>query len=253
MIKVFTVDSESPSVTRLGFQTNVQISGFVRDYNNDVCVRFGNSKKLYENSRDKSNQTNYRDFPNVLNLRTSIRANVNKLLALEKLSGVVSVPNILRMEVPNGTKAVIRNYEHSSGSGFEIVNGPIDINWRQKFGTQFLECEKEFRVWTIGNKTLVGKRIATTPEQQRQFPCRSKWGYSFHTDGFPRLREQAIQAAQALNLDISAADVLWDENQRKYVFLELNSCPTIEGQTLIRFFQNGIRDLARQKFPRLTV
>ena len=255
MIKLFTPDSETSSAQRLGFQVLSHVEGYSSNYLQDVCVRWGFSGKVYQNEADKRNKINYGDFPNVINSRRNIRFNVNKLLASEKLGQVVNVPRIFRMEVPNGVKAVVRPHEHSSGNGFSVVNGPIDIDWREMYGTEFIPTEKEFRCWWVGNKTMVGRRIATTPEQQRQHPCRSKWGYSFvnNNNEFPKLREQTLLAARTMGLEMGAADVLWDEVNRKYYILELNSSPTIEGRVITDFFRNGIIEVARQKFPNLRI
>jgi hypothetical protein len=247
-IKIYTCNSEVDSVRSLGFDVSVEIGGnYAPSFSNDCVIRWGNSRRIYNNASDKNNGI-VSEFPNVINSGKAIKANLNKLRSIEVMSTIVKTPKTFTFEVPEGVKAVIRPLEHSGGAEFNLVTGPYEIQ-EGYYGVEFLETDSEFRCWFINGKTLVGRRVATTEEQRRQAPCRSKWGYEYIHSEFAKLREQTLKAAKLLGIEVGASDVLKVGNE--YVFLEINTAVSCDTNTVREFYKAGINEYARQKFPRL--
>lgn len=229
-IQLYTINSEFKSAQKMGFFTTCS---FCKLNPAKIIIRWGNSNR------------DHKDFPFVINPSISIERNCDKLETLERISKLVVTPKIYSCKIPEGKRAVVRRYAHSSGTEFEVCSGPYILP-EGFFGTEFLETDEEYRVWFCGNKTFVAKRVPLTEDDQKAFPCRSNWGYSYRFKGFTLLRQQTIKCAKELGLDCGAADVL--KVNGKYVFLELNSAPSIDTKTLITFFSENLKELITKKF-----
>lgn len=242
MIKILTIGSELKSAQKLGFDTSKHFAGYVKNY--DAVIRWGNSTLFYNNEKE----TRLGEFKNVINPSAAIALNCQKNQALAKLSTVVPTPDLYKENVPDGVEVVYRPWDHSHGRGFSTKKGPLAIDWGY-YATQFIKTENEFRVWFVGNQTFCAKRVALNDNDTKAYPCRSNWGYSY-CDYVPTiLHEHTLNAAKVIGLECGAADVLF--YKRKYYFLELNSAPTIDTNKLKTFFQNGINQLVKEKFPTL--
>lgn len=245
-IKLFTIKSELESAKRLGFSTSTILDGVVADkHENDVVIRWGRSDNIY---KDKT-YNEMGDFTNVLNPASAIARNCNKGRARELMSKVVTTPKVYKREVPSGVTAVLRPLEHSSGRDFIIKKGPYVFNtsW---YATEFLETDEEYRVWFCGESTFYAQRVALNGEDVgNKFPCRSNWGYSYRNYVPESLHDDTLAAAKAIGLEFGAADVL--KYNGKFYFLELNSAPSIDTNTLERFFKTNLKLLMVKKFPNL--
>lgn len=245
MIKLLTIKSELESAKKLGFEAVTQFeSDFTSDLANDIIVRWGNSGLYYKDRYSYSAC----DFNNVINTSSAIRANCHKLNATKKLSTVVDVPNLYHNVIPDGKKTVVRPIEHAAGSDFAIKTGPFQLSYNY-YATEFIDTENEYRVWFCGKEVFACRRVPLNEADEKAFPCRANWGYSYLSSVPKSLKDKTLAAAKKIGLEIGAADVL--EKDGKYYFLELNSAPSIDTNTLIRFYKNGIEKLAKKKFSKL--
>jgi hypothetical protein len=166
--------------------------------------------------------------------------NCNKEAAHEKLSRAVTTPQRYYGNVPENTLAVIRPVEHSGGSGFTVVPGPKPVP-SGHYAMKYIKTDKEYRVWYALGKMLVARRVPMrgTAQGDEQYPCRSEWGYTYRESGsLPVLEQQTDRAFQRMDLDFGAADVLWDETNRKWYFLELNTAPSLDHAPVLSLFTN---------------
>jgi hypothetical protein len=245
MIKLLTISSELESAQKLGFETVTEFqSDFVSDLSKDIVVRWGNSGLYY---KSKTSYTTC-DFDNVINPSSAIRKNCHKLRALQTLAEIVDIPKIYHDAVPKEQKIVLRRTEHAAGSDFFVKTGPMKVDYGY-YATEFIETETEYRVWFCGKETFACKRVPLNQADEKAFPCRANWGYSYLPSVPKSLHNKTLAAAKKIGLEIGAADILVSNG--KYFFLELNSAPSIDTNSLIRFYKNGVEKLAKQKFPNL--
>jgi hypothetical protein len=245
MIRILTVKPELLSANRFGFNVSTNLHDKpIESYDKDVVIRWGNSYKILNRNGD------YRDFKMVLNPAKSIRNNCDKYGSLVKLSAVVKTPQIFKDKVPSGKTAVVRPFVHEcAGKDFKIQKGPFNIP-QGYYATEYLETDREYRVWFCNGKTLVVKRVPPTEDLRGQKnPCRSLWGYFFVEPSLvPQvLRDDTLKAAKALELDFGAADVLRLPNY-DYRFLELNTAPSMDSRTAREFFITNFKKLIKERF-----
>ena len=242
MIKLITINSELKSAKKLGFPTIVPNDYIVESQHspNDIIIRWGNSRNLWDDAIIRK-----REFRNVINHADKIRFNCQKHKSLAKLGDVVKVPKIYTRNVPDKLKVVVRNYEHTGGQDFVIKKGPFDLQSGQ-FAAEFYQTDIEYRVWFCGGKTFCARRVPLNKEDLKARPCRANWGYRYQRIS-ESLKEQTLLAAEHLGLEVGAADILVYKG--KYIFLELNTAPTIDTGRLITFFKKNLNLLLKNKFP----
>lgn len=234
MVTILTIESELESAKSLGYPTVLECDSRTTD----TVIRWGNSA-----------MPDGREFTKVVNTSKAIRLNCHKLRALEKMSEVVNTPKIYKQKVPSKKLALLRPFNHTGGEDFRVVTGPKDVP-PEYYGTDWIKTKTEYRVWFAWDHTLCAKRVRVLPDgpdgkgwkndtsPEPEFPCRSEWGYKF-MDYVPNpLHADTIKAARLIGLDTGAADVLI--RGEKYIFLELNSAPTVDVDRLRRFYQNAI-------------
>ena len=240
-VVVITCGNEIESAERLGFKTTHVGGDYVKKYEKDVVVRWGNSTPAYSNDG-----AHHGEYTNVINTAESIRRNCNKFQALRLLSQVVFVPAIYEKKVPTGVLAVIRPIEHAAGNGFNVVTGP-HVVIAGSYGTRFLQTPTEYRVWFCGDRTMCGRRVKMKINEEQKYPCRSNWGYEFSGGVSMDLHRQTMAAAKIIGLDSGAADLLYYKG--KYYFLELNSAPSVDHRVVREFYQVSLDKLFRERFP----
>jgi hypothetical protein len=241
-VKIITIDSEKESAERLGFDTITRGGDYAHKLDNHIVVRWGNSVWAF------TREGKHCEYKNIVNPAQAIRNNVMKRDALKKLAQVVMVPAIYEKKVPTGVLAVIRPMEHAAGNGFNVVEGPYDVQ-RGTYGTRFLQTPTEYRVWFCGNQTMCGRRVKMRINEEQKYPCRSNWGYEFSGGVSMDLHRQTVLASRKLGLDCGAADLLY--HRGKYYFLELNSAASVDHRVVREFFQNSLDRLFRERFPGL--
>jgi hypothetical protein len=241
---LMTYDGDKSSAVKLGFPLGGTPPGYIEEHNNEVIVRWGNSRTVRSTGGAL-------DYQFVLNPRRSISLNCDKLASTRKLAEVVGTPRIYQHRIPPGVTAVVRPIEHMAGQGFQITKGPYDIP-EGHYATEFIKTDMEVRVWFCGQHTMVGKRERSTDNSEH--PCRSEWGYEFRTSGRtgrpivfdPLLISETLRACKKMGLDAGAADVLYRAGE--CFFLELNSAPAIDHWRIQDFFQRYLPLCAKEKY-----
>ena len=242
-IKVLTCESEQKSAEKLGFKTHTYLGDYVNKYNNNIVIRWGNSKSAFgDNGRREF------EFKQVINPANKIRRNCQKNIAIKLMAQVVNVPTIYEKTIPKDTLAVVRPLEHAAGNGFSVKKGPFKIE-PGTYGTKFIKTDTEYRVWFCGDKTMCGRRVKMKVNETQEYACRSNWGYEFSTGIAPELHYQTLLAAKKIGLDFGAADLLYYKG--KYWFLELNSAPSVDHRIVREFYQQGLQILMAKKFPEM--
>jgi hypothetical protein len=244
-IKVLTIRSELESASKLGYSTHDYVGNYCSQYDNDIIIRWGNSRLIYDSPANGK----LGEFKNVLNPSEVIRRNCQKANATKLLSQVVNVPTLWEKAVPANVLAVVRPHEHSSGYGFSVKKGPFKLS-PETYATRYLDVTKqggEYRVWFCGNKTMAGKRYKMECNEEQEYPCRSMWGYEFCGGISKDLHAQTLLAAKKIGLEFGAADVLFFKG--KWYFLELNSAASLDHRVVREFFQKNMELLIKKKFP----
>jgi hypothetical protein len=241
MIRILTIPSEIEYLKRLGYPVSSHIVGRVEDFDRDIIIRFGNSSLFYDR--------NYRsaEFRNVLNPASNISSNINKIGTRKKLSSVVNVPRTFYKYTPNNGVFVIRNRNHSAGSGFRVREAKgqsIRLNEGREYASEYIFGD-EFRMWFVGNRTMRALRYSATGINPR-FACKSKWSYEYCNTVSEDLHNQVLLGARTLGLSFGAADVI--RNNGRWYFLEYNTAPSIDTATLRRFFKRNFDSLIRERF-----
>ena len=240
-IKVFTISSEAESVRRLGLPTFIgEIPEYLDHYKDDICLRFGNSRSVFDRKDCK------KEFKNVINTSKAIRANCEKFESRKKLLAAgVSCPKVYMGNLPAG-KFVVRPLEHSAGSQFSVREGPCEIN-SGEYGSEFLKSKTEVRVWVCGKAALMAKRVPLKDVDDKRGLCRSQWGYSFVYKQVPQDIYNSCQLAlKTLNLKFGAFDIILYAG--KHFILEGNSSPTIDLVRLERFYKENLLKLMKEEF-----
>lgn len=241
-IVLFTIDSEYKSACRLGFDTYYYLYDHkIEDYDNFIVIRWGcGSNAVFKDGKEA-------DFKNVINPVKSIQLNIKKKMALKKISECATTPKIFEKYVPKNKFVVYRPDNHSGGRGFKVNKGPFRIQ-KYFYATEFINCDREFRVFFCNNKTLMCRRITYNKDKMKeQFKCRSLWNYSFYKRVPNNLHEQIITAANKLKLEFGAFDILYKNG--KYYFLECNTAPTLDNKLIVSFFKDNLLELIKKKFP----
>jgi len=241
-IKVITIGSELESAQRLGYKTSTNSQNYARDYENYVIIRWGNSGPCMLSDGQRSG-----DYKNVINPADKIRLNCLKNKSTKLLAQVVNVPALYEKNIPENVLAVVRPIEHSAGSGFSVKKGPLELQ-EGTYATKFLKTEAEYRVWFCGKRTMGGRRVKMSCNEEQEFPCRSKWGYEFCDSISKDLHNQTLLAAKKIGLDCGAADILFYKG--KWYFLELNSAPSVDHRVVREFYQNALKELISYKFKK---
>jgi hypothetical protein len=241
MIKILTIDSELESAKKLGFQTFTYLDENVRNSDKDIIIRWGYGGN-YKDELDKP-----ADFLNVINPAKSIQLNCRKNVALRTLSRVVNTPKMYLRKVPSNNKYYVhRPTSHTEGRNFYVQKSPFKVKqWH--YATEFINTDKEIRVWFCGNKTVCAYRVTKSKERLAQkFPSRALWPYRFIKRVPINLHKQTLLAAKAIGLEFGACDILIKNG--KYYWLECNTAATLDSNILIDFYKSGLQKLVKQKF-----
>lgn len=166
----------------------------------------------------------------------------NKYEELERLHrNAVSVPRHCLADVYGSGSISLpllaRRFNHRGGSDIRLCGTPQAVRfWSQRrdFFTQYIENDREFRVWVYRNSHLgTYEKILRYPSKQRRAVGRNyKNGYSFELvrkEEVPREAvELGVRAIAAMGWDFGAVDIIHGRDGVWYV-LECNSAPGVEG------------------------
>ena len=129
-----------------------------------------------------------------------------------------------------------------SGRGIVMAESPEQLVYAPLY-TRYKKKKKEFRVHVFKGQVIdiAEKRRSrqVTREQTIQDFVRNHInGWIFCRTDIQEpagLRELAIRATQALELDFGACDIIWNEHENMCYVLEVNTAPGVEGTTLERY------------------
>ncbi len=262
-ILVLTCDSELPSAQKLGFPTkshNQLIwNAKVEDFDKTLVIRWGSgvdfSSRIVSppiinlTSVPKFQPPKKFDVKHCINPSKAIQINCVKSVALRKMSRFVGTPKMKIYRVTNKQLYVHRPHQHTGGQNFSVQRGPFKVT-RGWYATQFLNVEREFRVWFCNGETLVAERITYNKDKQKEkYQCRSTWCYRhFHRPNKP-LHAMVLNAAKAVGLESGCADILF--HKKKYYFTELNSAPSLDMPLLVDFFKKNLTNMVKERYPGL--
>lgn len=139
----------------------------------------------------------------------------------------------------NGLTVMCRKLLRShSGNGIvvshstqELVNAPLYVQYKKK--------KKEFRVHVfLGEVIDVQQKRRKAGEEVNTYirSFANGWVYAREDLVEPQgLRELALKAVAALELDFGAVDIIWNAHENQCYCLEVNTAPGLEGTTLEKY------------------
>lgn len=192
---------------------------------------------------------------NVLNRPECIQHVTNKLSFFRTLKGASLTPSFTtnkeeaKQWIEKGTRVVCRTLLNASeGRGIvlaskasELVEAPLYVSYVPK--------KDEYRVHIFDGEVIdVQKKV-----WKREHP-NPNWEIRNHRNGFiytrtdlnppEAVQEVAQLAFSAFSIDFGAVDVIWTENKKRALALEINTAPGLEGQTIVSY-ANALKERLR--------
>ena len=194
----------------------------------------------------------------VFNPPHKVRVASNKLLAFEKMKGLVSIPEFTTdIEVAKGWCAIGKrvvcrtSLNGHGGEGIKIARNVSEIVEAPLY-TQYIKKEKEYRVHVGPNEMEIYVHQKILPSS---FTGEPNFDVRNHANGFifvtptssvpPNVMAQASQAISVLELDFGAVDVIYNDYHQTAYVLEVNTAPGIEGRT-VEFYRQSFTALHRR-------
>lgn len=206
----------------------------------DQLVRWGSRKRIQ-----------YIPSEQTVNRRTRIARNTNKFKSLEIMDDAgVPVPEYSRDPTDLSYPMLGRRESHSQGSDIALILQAKDYQYYPSdFYTKYKPVEREFRVHVIdGEPVKVNKKLRRNEVERREYEPHVRnyeSGYVFgQSEGPPEdhpASEPAVEAVNALELEIGAADVIKSEDGNYYV-LEVNTAPSLSEANL-QVYGDAIADM----------
>lgn len=223
---IVTIPSEETSAKALGFP--VYLEQPPRAVKDTTLLRWGCGDSAETRS-------------DVLNPGPAIALNVRKYSATKEMAKTVNTARVYVGNVPDKIEVIIRPFAHTGGAGYRPRKGPCEVE-EGCYAVEAIKTKNEYRVWFCPTDTMMAKRVPLDDKQNKEweekYPCRSEWGYRF-LDYVPKdLANDVRRAQKAIGLDFGAADVL--ELDGKWLFLELNSAPSIDCPRILRFYKRAL-------------
>lgn len=193
----------------------------------DYIVRWGSRRSV-----------RYRPREDVINSRSSLRGNTNKLQSLRTLEDAgVTVPPFSTN--PNDLEWPLlgRETEHARGSDINLILQQRDVDLTDNdFYVKYIPTKLEYRMHVANGEVFKVHEKRLRHEAENHPYIRN------HQNGWvfvdPRRREPdhdlAVEALDALGLDFGAVDVIRGEDDVEYV-LEVNSAPSLDEANLRRY------------------
>lgn len=243
-------------LTELGLDTKrLKLTGSrFRPNSEHIVINWGNVEDIPSWYNDSSND--YR----ILNKQSAIKVAKNKKKTFDKLRTVVGLADMIPENTTdmaeanqwahNGNKVFCRTLlESSSGNGItvassqaQMVNAPLYVKG--------INIKHEYRVHVINNNTLIQRKAKLNSDAPHQDIRNHDNGYHFinefsMTDSLKEfLQLVAKRAVQGLGLDFGSVDVVTTEEGHVKI-LEVNSASGISAPTVIEFYANNFKALAR--------
>lgn len=182
----------------------------------------------------------------VLNKDVSVAA--NKLKTFEKLKDKEYCPKFWTKKEDvvwrKNTKIVARTILNGhSGKGIEIADMP-NLLVDAPLYVEYVPKKEEYRVHVVKGESIHIQRKARkkdVPDEKVNWQVRNHAnGFIFQQDDFVApdgVVAAAIDAVATLGLDFGAADVIWNDKDKKAYVLEVNTAPGIEGTTVQKYVE----------------
>lgn len=182
-----------------------------------------------------------------LNAKAGRQNKYKELVALDN-AGVRTIP-FSKSAGHLRTPMLGRSFQHDNGDDI-VIYQDHDVD-HHDFYSQLISKEKEYRVWVFRNKALAVYEKILEYHGRGKDAALGKWtGNEFIPLGVaaPALKEIAVKAVGALNLDFGAIDILF--YHEKYYVLEVNTAPGFEGRwSGITSLVDCIEKWAKNGFP----
>lgn len=188
----------------------------------------------------------------ILNYPEAVAVASNKLSCFLKLSQELGVDapiptytkNIedAKKWVTGGSTVVCRStLTGHSGAGI-VVASHVDDLVPAPLYVKYVKKQQEYRIHVFDGEVLDVQRKARNKDVPDD---KVNWQVRNHTNGFIFARgdanpdkgvlDAAVACVKALGLDFGAADVIWNEKEKKAYVLEVNTAPGLEGTTLDKY------------------
>ena len=189
---------------------------------------------------------------NVLNKPEHIQCVTNKLSFFQTLKGLSLTPRFTTEGweaidwIKKGSKVVCRTLLNASeGRGIVLANDVPELVEAPLY-VAYVPKKDEYRVHIFGGEVIdVQKKV-----WKREHP-NPNWEIRNHRNGFiytrtdinppEAVQEVAQLAFSAFSIDFGAVDVIWTENKKRALALEINTAPGLEGQTIVSY-ANALRE-----------
>lgn len=135
-------------------------------------------------------------------------------------------------------RTVLRGH---SGAGIVILEGDVDIVAAPLY-VKYVPKKEEYRIHVFNGEVVDVQRKARkkdVPDDQVNWKVRNLANGFIFARGEDALGQvpqdvldQAVKAVAALSLDFGAADVIYNDKQKKAYVLEVNTAPGLSGSTL---------------------
>lgn len=179
----------------------------------------------------------------------------NKLLSFNRLGEYgISIPtystdyqSALRW-LGEGKEVLVRtNLRGHSGAGIEILSpiGPLPNGWETApLYVQYKKKRFEYRVHVFNGQVIdIQQKRKITGALMGDFESkirshRNGWVFcreELVCPDIPSLKNLAIAAVAALELQFGAVDIIYNERENKFYVLEVNTAPGLEGTTLQKY------------------
>lgn len=207
----------------------------------DIVIRWGSRRRI-RSPRDT-----------VLNPRRKIRQNTDKRNALDVLDNAgVPVPaytdsasDVDLEDAPLTYPVLGRATQHSQGSDINLILQARDLELTSNdFFVDYVPTQMEYRVQVFDGEIVKvhEKRLETEAANSGDYTPyirnhQKRWVFVNERGSTPdAVRDYAIDAVDALDLDFGAVDIIHAETGGVYV-LEVNTAPTLDENNLRRYGQ----------------
>ena len=207
----------------------------------DVVIRWGSRRRITSPSDE------------VINPKGRIRANTDKRNSLDVLDDAgIPVPEYVDSSsqvghpvdgTPVAYPALGRSEQHSQGADINLIMQQRDIELTDNdFFVQYYPTQAEYRVQVFGGEIVKvhEKRLRTEAAREEDYTPyirnhQKNWVFVNERGSTPdEVREYALNAVDALELDFGAVDVIHTEEHGVKV-LEVNTAPTLDENNLRRY------------------